>query len=135
MSREPTFDTRDSRDTSIPITPALGPAWLLLQHGGFVTAIIGTAAITYALIFASADHESPFTEAIAMLWCVINAILCIYTVYLIVGTWRENRKVRNPTYGDGGFMWLIIIVVLLLGMDVITFTGVGLRAFLELKKR
>ena len=126
MSREPIFDTRDSDDTSIPITPALGPAWLLLQHGGFVTAIIGTAAISYAFILAP-NVDSLFTRVIAALWCLVNAILCLYTVYLIIGTWRENRKVRNPTYGDIGFISLIAIVLLLLAIDIVVVVGVLLQ--------
>lgn len=95
----------NSVDLRIP--QQIGPAWLLLQHGPFAAAIVATTTIGMVA-------PNIYLYRLVAIYVLAMGIIVIppWTIYAILGTWRENKKVKNPTYGDFGFKSLITLVVL-----------------------
>jgi hypothetical protein len=106
--------------------PYIWPAWLLLSHGAFIGAIIASSGISYGFLIASTLIPSVYSRGLGISWSVISICVAIWTIYAISGTWKENNRIINPTYGDEGFVMLIIIVVLLIGMDIWTIVEVAI---------
>lgn len=112
--------------TTIP--PYIGPAWLLLSHGAFIGAIVASSGISYGFLIANTLISSVYSKGLAIVWCIISIFIAMWTIYAICGTWRENKKITQPTYGDEGFIMLITIVALLMGMDIWTIVEVSIAS-------
>lgn len=98
----------------------IGPAWLLLSHGAFLAAIgVGTNS-AFVFLIANPAFQTLAFKSLAVAQSGGSVLIGLWTIYAIHGTWRENMKLKSPTYGDIGFVALIIIVLYLIGLAVAT---------------
>jgi len=106
----------------------IGPAWLLLSHSGFLSAMLVSVSIGFLFLITNKTVISHSAElrALSIVWCVIALVIGAWVLYAINGTWRENRKLTNPTYGNGGFIALMFIVVLIMIISFWTIVQIAL---------
>ena len=109
----------DAEQAPLNLPVDIGPAWLLLSHGAFLAAIGVGSSAAFQFLLANPAHANNSTKALAIVQAVGSIIIGSWTIYAINGTWRENRKLAQPLYGDGGFVALILIVSYLMATAVV----------------
>jgi len=106
----------------------IGPAWLLLSHSGFLAAMLVSNSIGFNfLITEKSILNGEGMRGLCIMSCVLCLVIGFWVFYAIFGTWKENRKVPNPTYGDAGFISLILIVILIMSTSIWTISEIILR--------
>ena len=98
----------------------IGPAWLLLSHGAFFAATISGIAGTIAFLIVAPVGLSLGVRLIAPGMSLFSVLIGAWTIYAIAGTWRQNAKLQDPVYGNGGFTALVLIMVFLIAIGVLT---------------
>jgi hypothetical protein len=102
------------RNSEPQTLPEIGTAWLLLSHASWLVAAIATIALaTSILVFADEKWQQ-----LSIGWCMAGLLILIWTVYAVVQTWNASKKYPNPVFHEAGFITLLIIIVILIGIVI-----------------
>lgn len=94
----------------------VGTAWLLLSHGTWIGLSISLLAVAYTLLLTT-----PLTEPRNIIFFLLaySLLLNLFTIHLIIGTWRVNSTMRGRTvYGSETFILLIAIMFVTMAANV-----------------
>jgi Ca2+/Na+ antiporter len=78
------------------------------------------SGLSFAFSIAAVSDRSEYAKSIAILWCIGSTLIGFWTIYAINGTWKENRRLKRPIYGDLGFLALVLIVAFLVVVNLWT---------------
>lgn len=118
----PTLDTDHERsavsNSGINIPIDIGPALLLLTHGPFIGLILAGLTISFIFFVTGDDTRVQPARLFSAVTCAWTLLMTLWTLYAIEQTYKENLKVRHPTYGLFGFLSLSFLVALLGALDI-----------------
>jgi len=116
----------DAEQRALHVPVDIGPAWLLLAHGAFITATSIGSSAAYQFLLTSQAQTNNATKALAIVQAVGSLLIGAWTIYAINGTWRENRKLVQPIYGNAGFLTLLLIVIYLMATAIVIIVFVAI---------
>lgn len=87
----------------------VGTAWLLLSHATWIALSISCVAMSVAF-----GDDKP----LAVAWCSGGLAFSVWTLYAVAMTWRSNRQVLNAVFGDIGFSFVVLLVVVVAGLAI-----------------
>jgi hypothetical protein len=100
----------------------IGTAWLLLSHGAFLGATVGSAALAQSfLVFLEGSVTLKNTvRGLSIMWAVASLVIAAWTIYAIAVTWRTSNEVRSPVFHPFAFASLILVVLLVVASNLWT---------------
>ena len=116
------------KNTTTTLPPSIATAWLLLSHAGFLSAAITASSIGYSFLTSNPLLPIANARGLGITWTAVGIAIEIFTIYAIACTWRENLKVKTPTFGSEGFFMLILIVLFLIAASIYTVVEVSISS-------
>src|SRR5512147_1642631 len=105
---------------------AIQTAWLVLSHGTWISASIGSTAISTGLaLIVKEPAFRAIVHPLSFAWSAISLVISVWTLYAIAVTWRTSRSLVSPVFDDFGFIFLSIVTLTVMGGTIWTLVGLA----------
>lgn len=93
----------------------LSAAWLVLSNGPWVASSIGSTALAVTILVIDRTGEDHFLHGPAIFFLLLAMLICLWTIYSIITTWRVSRHFQYKVFPSIAFIYLIILLLILFG--------------------